>query len=315
MMEIRETTREDMKRIMSVRPDTAHKGQAGRVLLLCGSKGMSGAAVLCAKATIRSGAGLVTVAVPEELYPILQTTVPEVMCTERSALFLSDKPVDLNGFDAIAIGCGIGVSEENLHFIRMILEQYKGPVVIDADGINCFDRSLIPIISERNAPTVMTPHPGEAGRLMNALEEKMDGHSREDIAAILADRTGAFILLKGHGTLITSPLTVSSTGDVSDRMIYINRTGNPGMATGGSGDVLTGVITALAASSIAFADRGDTSERKRVTKAKAVDIVRAAAFIHGLAGDLAADDLGETGMTSMDIVDYLPYAFKDIIGR
>ncbi len=318
-MEPIETTMEDLKKMMVKRPADSHKGTFGRVLLICGSPGMTGAAVLCAKATLRSGAGLVTAALPVELFPILQTAVPEAMCVDRALIHeggkATDPAIDINKYDAVAIGCGMGDNRKTFEIIEYVLTEYKGPVVIDADGINSICRFgkekgedfFSRHIAGRAAPTVMTPHPGEAGRILEYMD--LGGYrdrTREERAKLIAEKTGATVILKGHETL-TAPAPLEE----GEGKLYINRTGNPGMATGGSGDVLTGVIAALLGGGVAFAKDGkETNETD-----KPADIARAGVYIHGRAGDLAAEKRGETGMTAMDIVDNLPEAFKEIIGQ
>lgn len=281
-------TLEYVNTVIKERPREIHKGQCGRVLIAAGSVGMAGAAVLAVRGAIRSGAGLVKAAVPQELFTILQTSVPQATCMSISDDF---SPRSLEIYGAIAAGPGMGVDEKNYHFIRDILKCYDGPVVLDADGLNSlcrFDEAL-DSIKGRKGPTILTPHPGEADRLLEALGEKKIGQmGRTRASEILAEKTGAVVLLKGAGTLVT----------MSGKGTYINTTGNPGMATGGSGDVLTGVIAAIAASGI-----------------DALDAARAGAFVHGMAGDIAAERHGQWGMTSVDIEEALPAAFKKIVGK
>ena len=265
-----------------------HKGQCGRVLVLAGSKGMAGAAVLAAGAALRSGAGLVQAAVPDELFTILQTAVPQATCISTSDDF-SHRSLEI--YDAAAVGPGLGVDEQKYYTIKKILKEYEGTVVLDADGINnmCrFDRDL-ESLRKRQAPLILTPHPGEGDRLLDAIGAKeLRCSSREEAVRYICEKTGAVVLLKGSGTLVAAP----------GEQTYINTTGNPGMATGGSGDVLTGVIAAIAASGV-----------------PAADSARAGAFIHGMAGDIAADRLGQWGTTSLDIQMALPAAFRKITGK
>lgn len=274
--------------IIRERPCEIHKGQCGRVLIIAGSKGMAGAAVLAAGGALRSGAGLVRLAVPEELFIILQTAVPQATCMSISQE-LSPRSLDI--FGAIAIGPGIGVDEENYIRIKKILSGFMKPVVLDADGLNTmcrFDRRL-ESLRKRKGKTILTPHEGEADRLLKALgRDSVKSMGRREAAETIAGETGAVVLLKGSKTLVT----MEGFGT------YINTTGNPGMATGGSGDVLTGVIAALAGYGIS-----------------AFDAARSGAFIHGMAGDIAAERLGQWGMTSVDIEEALPAAFKKIVGK
>ncbi len=334
---IRETTEEYIREMITPRPQDAHKGSCGRVLLVCGSPGMTGAAVLCARAALRSGAGLVTVCVPRELFPILQTAVPEAMCADRDSM--TDESFDLNRFDCIAAGPGLGNGREQYRILEHLLVSYRGPLVVDADGINSicgFGRvpeketymsteasqetdaldiprkmtSILPeITSRRKAPVILTPHPGEADRLLDALGQQKYGElGREKAAEVLARESGAIVVLKGPGTLVAAANTSAYGAGCSptEPDIYRNPTGNPGMAAGGSGDVLTGVIAALVAYGAASADKGGLAP---------MDAARAAVYIHGLAGDIAAEKRGEIGMISSDIVDALPEAFFRIAGR
>ena len=281
-------TLEYVNTVIRERPKEIHKGQCGRVLIIAGSAGMAGAAVLAAGAASRSGAGLVRIAAPRELFPILQTAVPQATCTSVSEGFSTP---DLASSGAIAVGPGIGVDEKHYRLMEDILRRYDGPVIIDADGLNClcrFGRKL-EIVRRRKGPVIMTPHPGEGDRLLHALGEKsIQELGRTKAAELLAEKTGAVVLLKGAGTLVT----------LEGRGTYINTTGNPGMATGGSGDVLTGVSAAIAASGV-----------------DPLDATRAGAFIHGMAGDMAAEELGQWGMTAPDIQSALPAAFRRIVGK
>ncbi|MDO4485303.1 MAG: NAD(P)H-hydrate dehydratase [Bacillota bacterium] len=283
-------TEEYVNTIIRERPEEIHKGQCGRVLVAAGSEGMAGAAVLSARGALKSGAGLVTVAVPREQFCILQTAVPQATCIDRS---ISEKFTQrsLEIYGAVAIGPGMGDDEKNYLFIENILKNYNGTVVIDADGINniCRYGDAVRNISESGASVILTPHPGEADRLLDSMgEDSVSRLGRRKAAEIISRKTGAYVLLKGAGTV------VSYEGEGT----YINTTGNPGMATGGSGDVLTGVIAAIAASGI-----------------RAFDAVRTGAFIHGLAGDIAAEKAGQWGMTSVEIEEALPAAFKKIVGK
>ncbi|MDO4869373.1 MAG: NAD(P)H-hydrate dehydratase [Bacillota bacterium] len=279
----------DINGVLKVRPQDMHKGQAGRVLIIGGQEGMAGAAVLAARGALYSGAGLVKISALENLFHILQTSVTEAMCITR-------ENIDLQEFDVIAIGPGLGVSDENGKLLQRVLTEFQGPVVIDADGLNCLcDRSVFPdprVLTDREAVTVMTPHPGEADRLLRSFGcggYKLLG--RERSARELAAKTGAIVLLKGQGTLIASGSHLAQ-----------NTTGNPGMATGGSGDVLTGIIASFIAQGMHFME------------AEPLEAVYAAAFIHGAAGDIAADQIGQYGMTSADIADAVSQAIKEVTG-
>lgn len=281
-------TREYVNTVIKERPREIHKGQCGRVLIVAGSEGMAGAAVLAARGALKSGAGLVKMAVPGKLYPILQTAVPQATCMDVSHGF---SPRSLEIYGAVAVGPGIGVDECNYLLIKDLLSMYDGPVVIDADGLNslCGYGEGPEVLKKREAPVILTPHPGEGDRLLNALGEKsIKELGREQAAEIISQRTGAVVLLKGADTVVT----------LADRGTYINTTGNPGMATGGSGDVLTGVIASLAAAGT-----------------EPLDAAKTGAFMHGMAGDIAAERQGQWGMTAVDIEEALPAAFKEVIGK
>lgn len=274
--------------VIKERPREIHKGQCGRVIVVAGSVGMAGAAVLSVGGALKSGAGLVKAAVPDEIFNILQISVPQAMCTSVfGGEFL--RSVNLN--DAVAIGPGMGVDEEKCLLIERILNEFEGTVVIDADGITnlCRFGAIADTLKKRKSPVILTPHPGEGDRILYAMgDENIKSLGRVKAAETISRKTGAVVLLKGADTVVTS----------AQKGTYINTTGNPGMAAGGSGDVLTGVIAAIAASG-----------------ADAFDAAKAGAFIHGMAGDIAAEEIGQWGMTSADIRDALPAAFKKIMGK
>lgn len=281
-------TFEYVNTLIKERPKEIHKGQCGRVLIAAGSVGMAGAAVLAARGALKSGAGLVKIAAQDELFNILQVAVPQATCMSISDGF-SERSLEIYG--AIAIGPGIGVDEKNYLLIENILKNYDGPVIIDADGINSICRfgKKLDVLKESRGAVILTPHPGEGNRILAALGEKsIEVIGRTKAAELISEKTGAAVLLKGAGTLVTH----------RERSTYINTTGNPGMATGGSGDVLTGVIAAIAASGI-----------------DPFDAVKTGAFIHGMAGDIAAENIGQWGMTAVDIEEALPAAFKKIVGK
>lgn len=331
-----ETSDNYIREMITPREADAHKGSCGRILLVCGSVGMAGAAVMSAKAALRSGAGLVTICVPQELFPIVQTAVPEAMCIERRAIIYDN--IDINQFDCIAAGPGLRVGREQYQLIEHLLVSYRGPLVLDADGLNCLCRyakvpeketymggaasaetdemdiprkmtALLPeITARRKHPVIMTPHPGEADRLLEYLgQAKYRELGREKAAEVLACESGAITVLKGPGTLVAQ-----AAGGKAD--VFRNPTGNPGMATGGSGDVLTGVVAALVGYGRAQVKHG-SDDATIAAGLTPLDAARAAVYMHGLAGDIAAARLGEIGMTAMDIIDALPEAFLRIAGR
>lgn len=272
------------------RPKEFHKGNCGRVLIIAGSYGMAGAAVLCGNAALKSGAGLVTLAVPSSLFEIVQCGVTEATCIRRDEILKDHKKSYLEQFNAIAIGPGMGKNIENFELIKFVLSATSCPVVIDADGINtiCEYDDTYTMNDLCKHRIIFTPHPGEANRMLHHYNmHDINSHDRYSVVRGLADITESVVLLKGNETLVTAP----------NDIITVNTTGNAGMATGGSGDVLTGVITALAGASL-----------------DSCVATRCGAYMHGLAGDIAADHIGQWGMTAKDILACLPEAFKTVVG-
>lgn len=278
-------TQKLVKNIIEKRKREIHKGDCGRILIAAGSKGMAGAAVLCAKGALRAGSGLVQIAIPEELFPIVQTGIPEATCLERNF-----SEVDLSSYDAVALGPGLGQSEESVRTVKAVLAGFDGPIVVDADALNIIAyKNLFDLLRKRpDGSTVVTPHPGEAGRLLEAKIE-----DRKQAACELCRKTGAITLLKGQATVV-------ATGD---EKTYTNTTGNPGMATAGSGDVLTGIIAGL------MGQKKPSGERIAPWEAAVCG-----AFVHGMAGDLAAEAIGEYGLIAGDIAYYTAIALQKISG-
>lgn len=265
------------KTVLKVRDAQSHKGNYGKVLVVAGSKGMAGAAMMCGKAAIKSGAGLVKFAVPEEIFNILQVGVPEATCLERDF----ENVVNIHDYEAIALGSGLGTGKSNIPIIKKILNEYRGKLVIDADGLNCVMKySLYGNLTQSHADIILTPHMAEAARLLEI--ESIDIKKRELAAKEIQEAFKTTVVMKGANTLV-----------ISDNMVYVNDTGNPGMATGGSGDVLTGVIAALAAQGYS-----------------AYESAKIGVYIHGFAGDICEKEIGQIGMTAMDIVEKVPMAFK-----
>ena len=269
------------------RSSGAHKGNCGRVLILAGSQGMTGAACLTAQAAIRAGAGLVTLGVPEGLHDIMEVKLTEVMTvplaqTSKKTLAMAaweDITALLSKVDVLALGPGLSLHPETVDLVQKILGELKIPAVIDADGLNAL-AGLTHLISRVKAPVVLTPHPVEMSRLLNITDKEVLSN-RYSAVKQLSEKGNCVALLKGSRTLIT---------DGHD--LYINATGNPGMATGGSGDVLTGIIAAL--------------------MAQGLDPLKAAAagaFVHGRAGDLAVRHKGVMGLIAGDLLESLPEAF------
>jgi len=280
--------RDFVKTVINGRNHYAHKGDFGRVLLVTGHGGMTGAAVFASRAAMRSGSGLVYTCTPKAAFPVIETTVPEVICTEWDKAMNSI--TDGDSYDAVAFGPGMGVSAQIKRMLKALLLSYDGPLILDADGLNVLaqESELGNFARAYNGTLILTPHIGEARRL---LETDVFGNpdGREEMVMRLAEKYNAVALLKGAGTLVAKR-------DDDGPEIWENASGNQGMATAGSGDVLTGVITSLAGQGLS-----------------AWDAARAGAYIHGAAGDLACSDKGEYGMIASDIAESLPYVFKSIV--
>ena len=277
--------KEIIRRVIPARAKDAHKGDFGRVLIVAGSEGMMGAAILSLRGALRSGAGLATVSCDSSFFPVIHSGIPEAMCKSRELC-----AEDLKKYDSIAIGPGLGAGKATENIIRIVLEHYTGHVILDADALNTIAKYNVSTARYR-ARLVMTPHEAEAARLLN-VEAKDIRENRVEAAKSIAEKFSACCVLKGSGTLVVSP-----KGEV-----YINHTGNPGMATGGAGDVLTGVLASFSAQ---FA-KGAIS----LTSA-----VSAGVYVHGLAGDLAAKTFGEYGLIAGDIAAYVPFAIKESLNK
>ena len=276
------TDHDFVKTLLPRRRRESHKGDFGKLLLLAGSRGYTGAAALAARGAVRSGAGLVSLGTPEAVYPILAAKLDETMvfplaCDSEGRLSMQALPSVLDRMsacDAVLLGPGLGRSRDLSKLIAGVLEACQVPLVLDADGINGLD-GHIDILRGTSCPVVLTPHEGEFARLSDALGRS----NRLDAAKELAAQTGAAVVLKGYRTLIAAP----------DGRVRVNTTGNPGMATGGSGDVLAGVLTS-------FLGQGLSP----------FDAASAAAWVHGAAGDLAAAKIGEYGLTPTDLIETVP---------
>ena len=278
-------TEKTVKNIIERRKREIHKGSCGRILIAAGSVGMAGAAVLAARGALRSGAGLVQLSVPAGIFPIVQTGVLEATCLTDSL-----DNIDLSRYNAAAAGPGLGDSRESVEKVRILLDSFDGPLVLDADGLNIAAREdFFDLMRARGGRLIITPHMGEARRLMaKDFSEKM---TRRELAEALADKSGAVTVLKGAGTVVAA----------EGRKTYTNTTGNPGMATAGSGDVLTGIITSLCG--------------QRHSDGRPIEPLEAAlagVYIHGLAGDLGAEEKGEYGLIAGDIAEYTALAVKKI---
>ncbi len=273
------------------RTPEAHKGDFGRILIIAGSAGYTGAAYLTSQAAMRSGSGLVTLAIGRTLYPIMASKLTEVMIKpyfetkDYSLSLLAEK--ELINFsekcDAIAIGPGISQNKETQHLVRNLVAKLNKPVILDADGINSFVGHLDELKAAKTQ-LVLTPHPGELARLTGKDIGDIQ-NSRKDIALSFANEYNTVLVLKGHNTIVARP----------DGEFYINETGNAGMASGGVGDVLTGVIAS-------FIGQG----------CEAFTASMLGVYFHGLAGDEAVKEKGPLGLIATDILNKLPEVLKKL---
>lgn len=264
-----------VKSLLKPRDPKAYKNSFGHALLYAGSLGMAGAAVLSARGCLRSGIGLLTVCSPSYNNDILQISVPEAMTIASDDLYAN---TDLSRYNAVGAGPGLGQGDSQTAILEKLLKGSSYPMVLDADALNIIARSKY-LLEYVPVGSVFTPHPGELQRLTGAAADRDDLILK---AKELATENGITVVVKGAPTVTIAP----------DGKMYVNTTGNPGMATGGSGDVLTGMVLALLA-------QGYESEQAALI----------AVYIHGLAGDIAARRLSMTAMTSADIADSLPQAW------
>jgi NAD(P)H-hydrate epimerase len=274
----------DISRFLKKRNKFAHKGNFGHALLICGSTGKMGAAVLSAKACLRSGAGMVTVRVPSSGTTILQTAIPEAMISiDPDPENFTDVP-DLSNFSAIAIGPGIGTGDQTARALKLLIQQATVPVIFDADAINILgeNKTWLAFIPKGS---VFTPHPKEFERLVG---KSANDFERNTLQREFSYKIHCYVVLKGAHTTISTP----------DGNCFFNTTGNPGRATGGSGDVLTGIIAGLMA-------QGYTS----------LESCLAGVFIHGLAGDFAFSTLGFESLIASDIIENLGQSFRKLYGK
>ena len=278
-------SRTDITDLIPKRAVDCHKGDCGKLLLLCGSRGFTGAAALAAMAAMRTGAGLVFLGVPESIYAIEAVKLNEPIVfplPDRDGMLSSEAfssiEKRLPDMDAVLIGPGLGRCDGTESVVLSVLQSYKGPVVLDADGINVIG-SHKDVLRGRIFPTILTPHEGEFSRLLGRkISDRMTD------AVTFAKEQGVVLLLKGYKTLITD-------GNVC----YMNTTGNPGMAVGGCGDVLSGIITALLGFGIS-----------------PLDATACGAWLHGMAGDISAQTYGN-GMLPTDMLEALPRLLKQVV--
>ena len=286
-------TRDQMRALIQPRAADAHKGDFGRVLVIAGSKGKTGAAVLCAQGAMRAGAGLVTVASPRCTQPIIAAQAAEYMTegldetTEGTVHYSAVDEVLGIDADVLVAGPGLGRGEGVTTFVRELLDKCEGPLVLDADALNAFADEPALLVGREGRDLIITPHPGEMARLVGCTVEDLQA-DRIGIATDFAKRHKLYLVLKGYRTLIVTP----------DEKVFVNPTGCPGMATGGTGDVLAGMLGAWLA---------------QLLDAEAA--CKLAVYLHGSAGELADADNGEVSMTAGDLVDHIGDAILEVTAR
>lgn len=289
---MKETDRLLFNKAVFNRPDDSNKGTLGSLLCICGSYGMAGAAIMAGKAALRCGIGLLKIAVPKSIYPVCTTNILESVyypLEETSNGVISSKNTDFllemcEKSSAVVIGCGLSVCDDTKNLVQSVITNCKKPLVIDADALNCICNKP-EILKNLKAPAIITPHPGEMARLLHSTSKTVNSN-RENTAINFAKKFGVVTVLKGAGTIIASP----------DGEVYINHTGNSGMATGGSGDVLSGIIGSLLAQGAA-----------------PINAAAAGVFLHGTIGDLAAEKLGKISMLPTDMIDMIPTAYLKLM--
>lgn len=289
---MKETDRLLFNKAVFNRPDDSNKGTLGSLLCICGSYGMAGAAIMAGKAALRCGIGLLKIAVPKSIYPVCATNILESVyypLEETSNGVISSKNTDFllemcEKSSAVVIGCGLSVCDDTKNLVQSVITNCEKPLVIDADALNCICNKP-EIFKNLKAPAIITPHPGEMARLLHSTPKTVNS-SRENTAIDFAKKFGVVTVLKGAGTIIASP----------DGEVYINHTGNSGMATGGSGDVLSGIIGSLLAQG-----------------ASPINAAAAGVFLHGTIGDLAAEKLGKISMLPTDMIDMIPKAYLKLM--
>ena len=285
---MKETDRLLFNKAVFNRPDDSNKGTLGSLLCICGSYGMAGAAIMAGKAALRCGIGLLKIAVPKSIYPVCATNILESVyypLEETSNGVISSKNTDFllemcEKSSAVVIGCGLSVCDDTKNLVQSVITNCEKPLVIDADALNCICNKP-EILKNLKAPAIITPHPGEMARLLHSTPKTVNSN-RENTAIDFAKKFGVVTVLKGAGTIIASP----------DGEVYINHTGNSGMATGGSGDVLSGIIGSLLAQGAAPIN---------------------AAAAGGTIGDLAAEKLGKISMLPTDMIDMIPTAYLKLM--
>lgn len=285
-----EITKDYVINNLPLRPYDANKGTMGTLLNLSGSYCMAGACILSSMAALKSGVGLVKVALPKSVYDIVASNVFEAVFVpvedsatgtvdEKSLDYLLDIAKTSN---AVLMGCGIKCDENTIAFVKKFVTACTTPMLIDADGINALSVN-IDVLKNTKAKIIVTPHPKEMSRLAKKDVAYVNQH-RAEVAQNFAKEYGVVVVLKGNNTIVTD-----------GKNTFVNKTGNAGMAKGGSGDVLSGIISSLMAQNVSLFD------------AACIGV-----YVHGLSGDLAAKELSKTSMLPRDIVDFLPEVFKEL---
>jgi NAD(P)H-hydrate epimerase len=281
--------KQGFKGMLKKRPRDGHKGDFGHVFILAGSRGLTGAAALCSNAALRSGAGLATLGIPASLSLVMAKKLTEVMIlslAETKEITISLKAEGqilkkVNTSDIVVLGPGLSQNLETQKLINRIVLKIEKPMILDADALNAVNRD-VGILKEIKVDYIVTPHPGEMARLINKSMEYVK-NNRLVVAKKFSHDYNAVVVLKGAGTVVADPVG----------KYYVNTTGNPGMATAGSGDVLAGIIAGFLAQGLGI-----------------FNAAKLGVYVHGLAGDIAARDKGETGLIAGDILENIPYAIK-----
>jgi NAD(P)H-hydrate epimerase len=285
-------TRAGTRELITPRPPDSHKGDYGHVLIVAGSRGKTGAAHLSGVGSLRSGAGLVTIATPADGQAVVAAMAPEYM---THALAVNADGLDPDGVDqviemardVVVVGPGLGQQPGTKRFVQALVDRATMPLVVDADGLNAFSAEPDRLAGREGRDIIITPHPGEMARLVGMSTEEVQ-RRRVEVARNFARAHHVYVVLKGHRTLIATP----------DEKVFINPTGNAGMATGGTGDVLSGMIAAWL---------GQLLDAEAACKL--------AVYLHGMAGDFAAEHNGEVSMTALDLADHIGAAIMDLTGR
>jgi ADP-dependent NAD(P)H-hydrate dehydratase / NAD(P)H-hydrate epimerase len=287
-------TEKTLKDIIPIRRLNSHKGDYGRALIIAGSRGMTGAAILASRAALRSGVGMLHLAIPETLNDILETQLTEVMTVPFQ---VPEDPTEdftgveeiiegLNRSNVVALGPGLGRSRETEIIVERVLKEAKCPVILDADALNVLPK-MLKLLKKVKSRCILTPHPGEMARITGLSISEIN-ENRIKVAKDFSRKYGVIVVLKGASTVITD----------EEGQVFLNTTGNPGMATAGSGDVLTGIITALVGQKIDM-----------------IDAAMAGVYIHGRSGDEAAKITGEYGMIASDMVKEVPRIITEIVNK